>query len=58
MPKFHFEVEEREIYKFEIDCRDRDQAIRLFSDNTKLYMTDDNLHNIHLDYEFLFFFYF
>jgi len=51
MPEFHFEVEERSIYRFNIECKDRDQAIRMFTDNASLYMKDDTLENIHLDYE-------
>ena len=51
MPEFHFEVEERSIYRFNLKCKDRDQAIRIFNNNASIYMTDDNLHNIHLDYD-------
>lgn len=51
MNEFHFEVEERSIYRFNIECKDRDQAIRIFNENASFYMNDDNLHNIHLDYE-------
>jgi hypothetical protein len=49
--KYHFEVEERSIYKFNIEANDRDQAIRIFINNASLYMKDDTLENIHLDYE-------
>lgn len=51
MTEFHFEAEERSIYRFIIEAKDRDQAIRLFCDHGGLYITDDNLHNIHLDYD-------
>ena len=51
MTKFHFEAEERSIYRFIIKANDRDQAIRMFCDHGSLYITDDNLHNIHLDYD-------
>lgn len=51
MPEFHFEAEERSIYRFVIEANNRDQAIQLFCDHGSLYITDDNLHNIHLDYD-------
>ena len=49
--KYHFEVEERQLYKFNIEANDRNQAIRIFTENSSLYMKDDTLENIHLDYE-------
>lgn len=49
--KYHFEVEERQVYRFDIEANDRDQAIRIFTDHASLYMKDDTLENVHLDYE-------
>lgn len=49
--KYNFEVEERSIYKFDIEANTRDQAIRIFTEHASLYMKDDTLENIHLDYE-------
>lgn len=51
--KFKFEVEERELYRFEVEAKDRDQAVRLFHDHSDLFLIDKNLEDINLDYEIL-----
>lgn len=51
MAKFRFEVEEREIYRFNIEAKDRDQAERFFNEHAQLYMIDENLDDVNLHYD-------
>lgn len=51
--KFKFEVEERELYRFNIEAKDRDQAIRLFHQHPDLYLTEQHLEDVNLDYEII-----
>jgi len=50
MNKYHFEVEERHLYRFDINANDRNQAIRIFTDHASLYMKDNTTINGSITY--------
>lgn len=51
MPSYNFEIEKREIYRFDIEAKDKDQAIRMFIQNSDYYIDDRNLDDVITNYE-------